>query len=480
MFDFQSPAIHPHAQIVWLATVAQIGNLRCRRMVFGRGPVFARLADCQSAIQQTGSLRYGGSTGFRLAASYIMQRTLARRWVFIILTGMLSLPVACTTLRAAPDAAGNFSGATPLQWSSRLADSEMARRGDNLNWKPGGKAKWDYAASLFVLSLLQLNEQTPDARYVKFSGDAIGSSIGPDGSIHGYNVAEYQLDAIAPGRAALALWQLTHDDRYQKAAALLRRQLDTQPRTTDGGFWHKQRYPHQMWLDGLYMASPFYAEYGLLFHERADFDDVAKQIRLADEHTYAPAAGLFYHGWDETKSQPWANPATGCSSNFWGRAIGWYAMAMVDTLDFLPTNHPARPAIIATFQKLCAGVAKYQDPPTGLWWQVMDQGNRPGNYLEATASSMFVYAMAKGVNRGYLAHDYAAVATKGYAGIIKNLIRDDGQGHWSLTHCCSVAGLGYGRDGTFNYYVKEPVISNDLKGVGPFVLAGIQMQQLVH
>jgi unsaturated rhamnogalacturonyl hydrolase len=371
-----------------------------------------------------------------------------------------------------------FSGASPLTWSQRLADSEMARRGDSLAWKPGGKAKWDYTTGLFTFTLLKLNEPTNDPRYLKFAEDTIGSFIRPDGEINGYKPQDESLDNIAPGRTVLALWQITRDERYRKAAALLCQQLETQPRTGDGGFWHKQRYPHQMWLDGLYMTEPFYAEYANLFDEPADFDDVAKQIRLADEHTYSLKTGLFYHGWDESKSQPWADKITGTSSNFWGRAMGWYAMAMVDVLDYFPTNHPARPEIIATFQKLCAGMAKYQDPQTGLWWQVVDQGHRKGNYPEATASSMFVYAMAKGIHHGYLPRSYEPAVLKGYRGIIEYLIRNDGNGQWSLTQCCSVAGLGYGRDGSFEYYVHEPVVNNDLKGIGPFVLAGIEVQSL--
>ena len=354
----------------------------------------------------------------------------------------------------------------------------MARRGDSLAWKPGGKAKWDYTTGLFTFALLKLNEQTNDPRDLKFAEDTMGSFVKPDGEINGYKPQDESLDNIAPGRTVLALWQITQDERYRNAATLLRKQLDTQPRTGDGGFWHKQRYPHQMWLDGLYMAEPFYAEYAKLFNEPVDFDDVAKQIRLADKHTYDAETGLFYHGWDESKSQPWADRITGTSSNFWGRAMGWYAMAMVDVLDYFPTNHPARPQIIATFQKLCAGVVKYQDPQTGLWWQVVDQGHRKGNYLEATASSMFVYAMAKGINHGYLPRSYEPATLKGYRGIIEHLIRDDGNGRWSLTHCCSVAGLGYGRDGSFEYYVNEPVVDNDLKGIGPFILAGIEVQQL--
>ena len=377
-----------------------------------------------------------------------------------------------------------FSGATPLEWSVRVAGSEMARRGDAPAWKPAGRPKWDYSVGLFTLALLKLNGQVNNPGCVTFTTNVIGSFITDSGEIQTYRAGEYQLDSLNSGKTALALWQLTHDGRYQKAAARLRQQLDTQPRTFDGGFWHKQTYTNQMWLDGIYMAGPFYAEYAKLFGETNSFDDVAKQIRLIDQHTYDAKTGLNYHGWDAAKIQPWANPATGCSSNFWGRAIGWYAMALVDVLDYFPTNHPARPQIIATFQKLCAGVVKYQDPQTGLWWQVMDQGARKGNYLEATASSMFVYALAKGVNRGYLPRADAAAAEKGFDGIVKNLVKDDGGGKWSLTQCCSVGGLGVAsaagrpRDGSFDYYVSEPVVKNDLKGVGPFILAGIEMERL--
>ncbi len=379
-----------------------------------------------------------------------------------------------------------FSSATPLEWSARLADSVMALRGDAPAWKPGGRARWDYSVGVFTLSLLKLNGQESNPRYVAYSTNVIGSFITDNGNIQTYVADEYQLDSLNSGKTALALWRLTGDGRYQKAAALLRKQFDTQPRTFDGGFWHKQRYTNQMWLDGIYMAEPFYAECAQLFGETNSFDDIARQFRLIDEHTYDAKTGLNYHGWDAAKIQPWANPATGCSSNFWGRADGWYAMALVDVLDYFPTNHPARPQIIATFRKLCAGVVKWQDPQTGLWWQVMDQGNRKGNYLEATASSMFVYALAKGVNHGYLPLADAAVAEKGYGGIVKNLITDDGGGIWSLTQCCSVAGLGVAsaagrpRDGSFDYYVSEPVVKNDLKGVGPFILAGIELQQLAN
>jgi len=395
------------------------------------------------------------------------------------LGGFVLLAALARSVADGPPAPHEFAGATPLQWSVRMADSEMARRGDTLAWKEGGSAKWDYTTGLFTLSLLKLNERVHDPRYVRFAETTMGSFITSDGKIHGYKPEEYQLDHINPGRTLLALYESTKDERYKKAADLLRKQLDTQPRTSQGGFWHKKRYPHQMWLDGLYMASPFYAEYAKLFREPAAFDDVAKQIRLASAHTYDPATGLFYHGWDESKQQDWANKTTGTSPNFWGRAIGWYGMALVDALDFFPANHPARPEIIATLQKLCAGVVKYQDRQSGLWYQVVDQGGRPGNYLEATASSMFVYTLAKGINRKYLSRDFVGATLKGYRGIIERLVKVDETGRVTLTQCCSVAGLGYGRDGSYEYYLKEPVVDNDLKGVGPFILSGIEIQEML-
>lgn len=410
---------------------------------------------------------------------------------FIILTSFL---VSCAT--AAPQ---KFSNATPLEWSQRLADSEMARRGDSLAWKPDGKAKWDYTAGLFTLSLLKLNEAVPDRRYVDFVTNAIGSFISSNGTkaypenfqIQTYNPKEYQLDALNSGKTALALddlWQSKTsknvDPRYFYTCAKLVEQLETQPRTPDGGFWHKQRYTNQMWLDGIYMAAPFYAAMGPhMMDKKGTYDEVVKQIRLIDKHTYDAKTGLNYHGWDAAKIQSWANPQTGCSSNFWGRGEGWYAMALVDVLDFLPTNHSARCEIISLFKKTCAGIVKWQDAKTGLWFQVLDQGNRKENYLEATASAMFVYAIAKGVNRNYLPREDAAFAQKGFDGLVKNLIFVDADGRWSLTNCCSVAGLGFAnsqgrpRDGSFDYYVSEPVVKNDLKGIGPFILGGIELQK---
>ena len=406
-----------------------------------------------------------------------MEKNLRRAFCFSVPLILCLSPLACATKADSPK---NDSGASPLTWSARLADSEMARQTN--------APKWDYTMGLFTLSLLKLNEQVPAARFVKFSVEKVGSLILSDGSVKGYKPEEYQLDALNPAKSALVLWlTVTNPDQPKLfyASTQLVRQFETQPRTFDGGFWHKQRYTNQMWLDGIYMGTPFYAAMGRYLHvPNQAYDEVANQIRLIDQHTYDAKTGLNYHGWDAAKIQPWANPVTGCSSNFWGRAEGWYVMALVDTLDFIPTNHPAHAQIIATLQKAAAGIVKWQDAKTGLWWQVMDQGDRKGNYLEATASAMFVYALAKGVNHGWLSRDYLPAINNGYAGIVKNLIRPDGPNSWSLTQCCSVAGLGFknaagrARDGSFAYYVSEPIVDNDLKGVGPFILAGIEVQAL--
>ena len=233
----------------------------------------------------------------------------------------------------------------------------MARLDGKLAWKPSGGGKWDYTAGLFTLSLLKLNEHVPNPLTRRLRDECHRvHSFRTDGKIEDYNPGEFQLDAINPGKTVIALYQLTKEERYAKAAALLEKQFATQPRTADGGFWHKERYTNQMWLDGLYMGAPFYAEYTKVFNGPAtNYDDVARQFALVKKHLYDAKSGLYYHGWDAKKIQAWANPKTGTSSNFWGRAVGWYAMALVDTLDYLPANHPARKQLDRANAGCCEG-----------------------------------------------------------------------------------------------------------------------------
>ena len=405
-------------------------------------------------------------------------RSLARHFRPVVFAICVLSAGLIPQLRAAQSLV-EFGGASPLQWSARLANSEVARLGPKMAYPA---AKWDYANFLFLNSLLSLDTRLSEDRYLPWVKGTVDSFLSADGrTIQHYKLADYNIDHVAPAKAVFALYHHNKDVRYRGTLDVLREHLKTHPRTKEGGFWHKKRYPHQMWLDGLFMGSPFYAEYGRTFNEPAAFDDVAQQIRLVAKYTYDPKSGLFYHGWDESREQSWADKTTGLSPNFWSRAIGWYAMALVDVLDQIPADHAARPEIVGIFKKLADGVIKHQDPATGLWWQVTDQGNRKGNYLEATASSMFVYSMAKAVNQGVLPSDgYLPAVLKGYEGIIRDFIRTDADGRTKLTRCCKVAGLGYGRDGSFDYYISEPIIDNDAKGTGPFVLAGIELDHLLN
>lgn len=352
-----------------------------------------------------------------------------------------------------------------------MADAVMAR-------SPLLSEDWRYESGVMLTAFWHLWLKTRDGRYFDFIKDNIDAFVMPDGDIRTYCIEEYNLDQINEGKLLFPLYAKTGDERYKKAAYLLREQLQKHPRTSDNGFWHKLIYPHQMWLDGVYMAGPFYADFARVFDEPAAYSDVTHQISLIDEHTRDSETGLLYHGWDESKRQVWADPVTGCSPNFWGRAIGWYIMALVDVLDILPGDHPQRRKVIAILQKTVSALAAVQDPSTDTWYQVLDQGERQGNYLEASASCMFVYAILKGIREGYIDKKYLEMARKGYAGILAEFITVDDRGQPHVNGICSVAGLDQNRDGSFEYYISEKVVTDDYKGVGPFIMASIELEHL--
>jgi unsaturated rhamnogalacturonyl hydrolase len=355
-------------------------------------------------------------------------------------------------------------------WSVRMAESVMRR--DSVV-----HPEWDYVAGVVLLGIHRVGERTGDARFAAYVKRNIDRLVRADGTIATYELEEFNLDQINEGKLLFPLYARTHDERYRKAAALLREQLRRHPRTSEGGFWHKKTYPNQMWLDGLYMAQPFYAQYARDFGEPAAFDDVAKQLLLMARHARDPRTGLYYHGWDESRMESWADRQTGLSPAFWGRAMGWYAMALVDVLDFMPPAHKDRAELVRVLQDAARAIRDVQDPVTGLWYDVLDQPNRAGNYHEASASSMFVYALAKGARRGFLHADYRDVATRGFDGIVRDLVTVDAQGQVSLHKTVAVSGLGgkQKRSGTFEYYVGEPIASNDPKGVGAFLLAAEEL-----
>ena len=301
-----------------------------------------------------------------------------------------------------------------------------------------------------------------------------------DGAIATYRPDEHNIDHINPGKVLFALHRETGDERYRRAIELLRGQLRTQPRVAAGGFWHKGIYPHQMWLDGIYMGSPFLAEYAATFGDGGEYDDVVRQITLIYDRTRDLRSGLLAHGWDESRTQGWAD-AEGRSRSFWARGIGWYAMACVDVLDHLPPG-AGRDSVVRILRDTLDAVVRVQDPPSGVWWQVLDRPARPGNYLESSASCMFTYALAKGARRGHLAAAQAEAARRAYDGIVREFVRLVPTGAVEIERICRGAGLGIGpngqpaRDGSFEYYVSEPIVANDPKGVGAFLLASVELE----
>jgi len=357
-------------------------------------------------------------------------------------------------------------------WSSRMVESTLQRYTQK-------DFSWNYDHGLQVLAIQKAGEATGEERYLKFVADWIDHFVQPDGTIRTYRLEEYNVDLVNSGKLLYGAYERTGADRYRKAIETLREQMRTHPRNSVNGFWHKQIYPYQMWLDGIYMAGPFLSEYAMRFNEPETFDDVVYQITLIEKYTRDPRTGLLYHAWDESKQQRWCDPETGLSKYFWGRAVGWYVMAIVDVLDHLPQDHAQRSELIAILDRASAAIVKVQDEATGLWYQILDLPERGGNYLESSASAMFVYAFAKGVRNGYLAPDYLLSARRGYHGLLQNLIKIDSQGLLTLEKVCGGAGLGgvpY-RDGSFEYYITEKIIPNDPKGVGPFILAALEMER---
>ncbi len=373
---------------------------------------------------------------------------------------------------------------TTLSATAQPLSQKMAATVMNI-WKDsipvGSQTKWSYDMGVVLKGFEGIWMNTGDVKYFNAIQAKMDWFVQNDGTIKGYELEEYNIDHVNNGKLVLLLYRITGKEKYKKAADLLRSQLKTHPRTNEGGFWHKKIYTNQMWLDGLYMGAPFYAEYAMLFHEDTAFNDIANQFIWMEKHARDAKTGLLYHAWDESKQQQWADKTTGKSPHFWGRAMGWYSDAIVDALDYFPVNHPKRKALIDILNRLVIALEKQQDKTTGLWYDVMNY-NGPGkekNYFEASASCQFVYAIAKGVRKGYLPAAKISIAKKAYDGIVKQFIKTE-NGQTNLHGTVKVSGLGgkpY-RDGSFEYYMSEPVIVNDPKGVGAFLLASNEMEML--
>lgn len=368
------------------------------------------------------------------------------------------------------------------KWSERMALSEIHRFPDPTLLDFQKKSRWSYTNGLVLQAMSRIYEQTLNQELYDYIYDYANRMINEDGSINTYKISNYNLDMIKSGDIVFWLQENKPEERFKIAMDTLHKQLEGQPLTSEGGYWHKKRYPYQMWLDGVFMAEPFHTKYAInyLGEEKAKkvLDKIVLQFDLIEKYNRDLETGLYYHGWDESKEQKWANKETGLSQHFWSRGMGWYGMAMVDILDVLPENHPGRERIINYLIQYATAIVKYQDEG-GAWWQILDMPEKEGNYLEATGTCMFTYMLAKGANKGYISKDYLNNAKKGFEGIIKQFISVEDNGVINLNKCCGVAGLGGDpyRDGSFEYYVNEIIRSNDPKGTGPFMFAALELNR---
>lgn len=364
------------------------------------------------------------------------------------------------------------------KWSRRIADSFMKRYpADKVNDTIYNN-KWTYDQGVLQEALRQVFKASGEKKYLEYIKKSVDLYVQLDGKIATYKFEDFNIDNINQGKSLLFLYSVTKDRKYRIASDTLRKQLALHPRTKSRGYWHKKIYPNQMWLDGLYMGAPFYAEYSKMFNQSKDLDDIVHQFVLIEKMTRDEKTGLLYHAWDESRQMKWADPVTGRSPNFWSRAMGWYAMALVDVLDFFPRSHKGRKEIVAILNRIAEALIKVQDAKTGLWYQVTNMPGREGNYLEASASCMFAYALAKGANKGYLKKHYLDNSEKAFKGIIENLVTVKGD-NVDLHQTCRSAGLGGNpyRDGSFEYYISEPKKTNDLKGYGPFLMAAVELEK---
>ena len=377
-----------------------------------------------------------------------------------------------------------------LAWAKKLADSELERKTLNYHYQGWDEnrrrpSKFEYdIVGMQIAALQKLNEISPDQRYVDAAETVTGSFVADDGTIHTFEPDLFSIDLTKPGDVLILLEQRTGAEKYRKAVDFLRENLKRHPRTSDGAFWHRVTYPNQLWLDGVYMGMPFLAQYAATYEtgeqQHDSFKEAVHEFVIARAQLRNPETGLYYHAWDESKQADWADKKTGQASQYWLRGLGWYAMALVDVLDYLPESETElRKTLIDITQELAADILRYQDAETGTWWQILDKPGAIANYRESSGSAMFTYFLAKAVNKGYLPASYREAAVKSYQGLINEFVTVHADGKISMNNQCLVAGLGFGRDGSYDYYMTERIYSNDAKGNVPFIVAGIEMYKLL-
>ncbi len=345
--------------------------------------------------------------------------------------------------------------------------------------RDGVPANWNYVDGCMMNALLSMARITGESRYFRFVDSFIDSFVLEDGSIRGYKMDAHTLDDVNEGRVLFELYEKTGKEKYKKAADFLKQRLEEQPRTWEGSFWHKQIYPNQVWLDGVYMAQPFAALYEKYFGSQ-DYSDIVRQVETVHARMRDEKTGLYFHGYDASKTAFWCDKETGLSQCFWLRAIGWFSVALADLVEILP-NGSERDKIAVVFAQLMADMAPFAAPDTGMYYQVVDQAGREGNYQESSGSSMIAYAMLKGARLGVLEGKFAALGKKTFDGLVDTCL-EFADGQLCLSNICLVAGLGpetnRRRDGTYAYYLSEPVVKNDAKGVAPFLMCYTEIMLL--
>lgn len=342
--------------------------------------------------------------------------------------------------------------------------------------KEGKKSNWNYIDGCMIKAVIELYHITGDSKFLDFADRFISYFVNEDGSIDSYDPKEYNLDNVNAGKTLFDLYSLTGREKYRRAMDTIYSQLSGQPRTSTGNFWHKQIYPHQIWLDGLYMAQPFYMEYEVQYNDCKNCQDSYNQFLHVYRLMRDPMNGLYYHGYDDSRKMFWCDKVTGLSDSFWLRAMGWYAMALIDTMEVMPETMTAEKAQLnRIYKELIHSILPYQDEATGMWYQVVNRGGIAPNYLETSGSAIFAYAIMKSVRLGYLESACFQYGFKAFNGICDRYLSEV-DGTLQLDGICLVAGLGNKehREGTFNYYMQEPVVKNDAKGVAPLVLAYVE------
>ncbi len=383
-----------------------------------------------------------------------------------------------------------LSKAPYCRYSEWMAWSEMQRVPnpiylDFTNPEKRPQGKWNYGMGLELEAILDCYKTYGDTIFANYVGRYPGQMVKEDGSVVGYNYDEFNLDNIRPARLLLQYNRLFPEANVTNALPTFFKQLENHPRTKEGVWWHKKIYANQVWLDGIYMGLPFYTlsaqELKGKKQAKKYYDDAVDQITKTFRRTYDEKTGLWKHAWDETHSMFWADKETGLSKHTWARAMGWFVMAMTEILDALPQDYARRAEVINILHQAMAAAVKYQDKDSGLWFDVMDVKSDK-NYLESTASAMFTYVLLKGSRLGYLPEpEFKEAGVKAYNAIIEKMIKVNPDQTISLTDCCAVSGLGPDnnprRDGTFEYYMSEPIRDNDPKGVGPFIWASLEMER---